>query len=114
VVHNSRPPQRPRLDIPGVLAVSCGLFGLVFGCAHAQVTSWNNHLTVGMLVTGVLLLGVFVALEARTTYALLPLRVIADRNRGASFLSIGIAGAAIFGVFLFMTKSSVSSTDLAS
>ncbi len=103
LVHDSRPSQRPRLDIPGVLAVSCGLFALVFGCAHAQITSWNNHLTIGMIVTGLLLLGVFVALEARTSYALLPLRVVTDRTRGASFLSIGIAGAAIFGVFLFLT-----------
>ena len=29
--------------------------------------------------------------------------VVTDRNRGASFLSIGIAGAAIFAVFLFLT-----------
>jgi predicted MFS family arabinose efflux permease len=34
---------------------------------------------------------------------LLPLRVVTDRNRGASFLSIGISGAAMFGVFLFLT-----------
>ena len=65
LVHNSRPQTRPRLDIPGTLAVSCGLFALVFGFSHAQTTSWGNHLTIGMLVTGALLLAVFVALEAR-------------------------------------------------
>jgi EmrB/QacA subfamily drug resistance transporter len=103
LVHNSRPAMRPRLDVPGTLAVSCGLFALVFGLSHAQTTSWGNHLTIGMLGTGVLLLAVFVAQEARTKSPLLPLRVLADRNRGASFLSIGISGAAIFGVFLFLT-----------
>jgi MFS family permease len=46
---------------------------------------------------------VFVWLQARTNSPLLPLKVVADRNRSASFLSIGIAGAALFGVFLFLT-----------
>jgi hypothetical protein len=82
--------------------ISC-LFALVFGFAHAQTTSWSNHLTVGSIVTGVLLLAVFVGIQARSANPLLPLRVLADRNRGASFLSIAIAGSAIFGVFLFLT-----------
>jgi hypothetical protein len=56
-----------------------------------------------MLGIGVLLLALFVAQEARVTNPLLPLRVLADRNRAASFLAIGISGAAIFGVFLFLT-----------
>jgi predicted MFS family arabinose efflux permease len=46
---------------------------------------------------------VFVALQARSRNPLLPLRVVTDRNRGASFLSIGISGAAMFAVFLFLT-----------
>ena len=103
LVHNSRPQTRPRLDIPGTLAVSSGLFALVFGFSHAQTTSWSNHLTIGLLATGVLLLAVFVAVEGRIENPLLPLRVLANRDRGASFLSIGISGAAIFGVFLFLT-----------
>jgi predicted MFS family arabinose efflux permease len=31
------------------------------------------------------------------------LRVVLDRNRGGSYLAIGIAGAGMFGVFLFLT-----------
>jgi predicted MFS family arabinose efflux permease len=56
-----------------------------------------------MLAAGVLLLGLFTWIEHRSAHPLLPLRVVTDRNRGASFLSIGIAGAAMFGVFLFLT-----------
>jgi hypothetical protein len=33
----------------------------------------------------------------------LPLRVLTDRDRGASFLSIGMASAGLFGLFLFLT-----------
>ena len=56
-----------------------------------------------MLAAGALLLGVFVVLEGRVRTPLLPLRVLANRNRGTSFLSIGIAGGAIFAVILFLT-----------
>jgi NADH:ubiquinone reductase (H+-translocating) len=103
LVRNSRPRTRPRLDIPGTVAVSSGLFALVYGFAQAQTTSWGNHLTIGILAAGVLLLGMFVALEGRVGTPLLPLRVVVDRNRGASFLSIGVAGGGIFAAILFLT-----------
>jgi EmrB/QacA subfamily drug resistance transporter len=103
LLHNQAPAVRPRLDIPGVLSVSAGLFSVVYGFSHAQTTSWRNHTTLGFLVGGALLLAAFAVIESRSSHPLLPLRVVADRNRGASFLSIGIAGAAIFAVFLFLT-----------
>ena len=49
------------------------------------------------------MLAVFVALQARVRNPLLPLRIVADRNRGASFISIGIASGEIFAVSLFLT-----------
>jgi predicted MFS family arabinose efflux permease len=49
------------------------------------------------------LLVAFVVVELRVAHPLLPLRVPADRNRGASFLAILLSGAALFGVFLFLT-----------
>src|SRR5262249_18709900 len=68
-----------------------------------QTSSWSDPMTVAMLAAGVGLLALFVWIESRVANPLLPLRVVTDRNRGASFLSIGIAGAAMFGVFLFLT-----------
>jgi EmrB/QacA subfamily drug resistance transporter len=103
LVHNSRPDARPRLDLPGTLVVSAGLFALVFGFAHAQTASWGDPVTIGMLIAGVGLLTLFAALESRTDSPLLPPRVVADRNRGASFVSIGISGVVIFAVILFLT-----------
>jgi EmrB/QacA subfamily drug resistance transporter len=103
LLQNQAPAVKPRLDIPGVVTVSAGLFSLVYGFSHAQKTSWGNHTTVGFLITSVLLLAVFAVLEARSANPLLPLRVVTNRNRGASFLSIGIGGAAILALLLFLT-----------
>ena len=34
---------------------------------------------------------------------LIPLRVLADRNRGAAYLVLAVSNAAVFAVFLFLT-----------
>jgi EmrB/QacA subfamily drug resistance transporter len=103
LLHNVRPAIAPRFDVAGVLAVSGGLFGIVFGLSHAQTAGWGSPLTIAALATGAGLLAAFAILESRVRSPLLPLRVLADRNRGASYMSILISGAAMFGVFLFLT-----------
>jgi hypothetical protein len=47
--------------------------------------------------------GVFVRIQARAAHPLLPLRILLDRNRGAAYVAIFIAGGGIFGVNLFLT-----------
>jgi EmrB/QacA subfamily drug resistance transporter len=91
------------LDIPGVLAVGLGLFALVYGLANAEAAGWTAPLTLEMLAVGVLLLVLFVLIELRVKNPLLPLRLLADRNRAASLLSILISASGMFGVFLFLT-----------
>jgi EmrB/QacA subfamily drug resistance transporter len=100
---NERPAERPRFDLAGIVTVSAGLFSIVYGFSHAQTTSWGNPVTIAFLAAAVLLLGAFVAIERRVASPLLPLRVITDRDRGASFLSVGVGSAAMFAVFLFLT-----------
>jgi hypothetical protein len=46
---------------------------------------------------------VFAWWETRAPQPLLPLRIVLDRNRGGAYLSILIAGSALFGIFLFVT-----------
>ena len=48
-------------------------------------------------------LAAFIAIERRVKAPLLPLRVVSERNRGASFLAVAVAGVAMFSTFLFLT-----------
>jgi len=96
-------PARPRLDLPGTFTASTGLFALVFGLARAESAGWGDAVTVGFLIGSAVLLAAFAVLQRRAAHPLLPLRVAADRNRGASFLAIATASAGIFGIFLFLT-----------
>ncbi len=103
LLHDVRRDDTPRIDVPGTAAVSLGLLAIVFGFNRAQVDSWTAAVTLISLAVGIVLLAAFVMLELRVTHPLLPLRVPGDRNRGASFLAILLSGAALFGVFLFLT-----------
>src|SRR5438445_2841320 len=68
---NQRRAERPRLDIPGTVTVSAGLFALVYGLSHAQSTSWGNTTTIAFLSAAAALLGAFVAIERRAAHPLL-------------------------------------------
>jgi EmrB/QacA subfamily drug resistance transporter len=103
LLSNEAPAVKPKLDIPGVLTVSAGLFSLVFGFSHAETTSWHNTTTIAFLASAVLLLSAFVLIQWRSRNPLLPLRVVTNRNRAGSFLTIAVAGSAVFAVFLFLT-----------
>jgi len=103
LLHHIPASARPRLDVPGTLTASSGLFALVFGLARGESDGWGDPVTVAFLIASAVLLVAFVALERRVANPLLPLRVVADRDRGASFLAIGTASAGIFGIFLFLT-----------
>jgi predicted MFS family arabinose efflux permease len=94
---------RAPLDIPGAVLVSGGLFGIVYGFAHADTAGWSSPVTIGFLVAGAVLLAGFVLSQLRSANPLLPLRVVLDRNRGGAYLAIFTVGVGMFGVFLFLT-----------
>jgi len=96
-------PVKPRLDIPGVLLVSSAVFCLVYGFANAATHSWRAPSTYGFLAAGVALGSAFAVWQGRAAHPLLPPRVVLDRNRGGAYLSMLIAAAGLFGIFLFLT-----------
>ena len=99
--HPSR--VKPKLDIPGVVMVSSGLFCLVYGFSNAATHDWTTPSTYGFLIAGVALLIVFAFWQGRAPNPLLPPRVVLDRNRGGAYLSMFIAASGMFGTFLFLT-----------
>ena len=94
---------KPRLDIPGVLLVSGGLFCLVYGFSNAATHNWSTPSTWGFLAAGVVLLVVFAIWQTRAANPLLPPRIVLDRNRGGAYATMLIASSGMFGVFLFLT-----------
>jgi EmrB/QacA subfamily drug resistance transporter len=103
LLRKGAPADRPRLDLPGTLLVTGGLFCVVYGFSNAETHHWGSPMTWGFLAGGAALLALFTWFQTRTAHPLLPMRVLTDRNRGASFAVLAISGAGMFGVFLFLT-----------
>ncbi len=103
LLENHRSEEEPHLDVPGTVLATGGLFCLVYGLSHAQTTSWTDGLTLAMFALALVALIAFALVERRTEHPLLPLSVVLDRNRGASYIVVALAAIAIFAVFLFLT-----------
>ena len=103
-LRNTKPEAQPKIDWPGTVTVTVGLFGLVYGLSRIETTnSWTDTQAVVSLIAAVVLLISFGWIESRVKEPLLPIRVLATRYRGASLLAIGLSAITLFGAFLFLT-----------
>src|SRR5262249_5681824 len=104
-----RPGRRHRLDLLGVALVTAGLLGIVFGLIEGQRYNWG---TVWGIVTipaiigaGVLLLLLFLVVQARRARRepLVPFAVFRDRNFTLMASVLAVMGFAMLGLYLPLT-----------
>lgn len=100
---NHSDPDRARIDVPGALTWTLGLFALVYGFSNAETHGWGATATVVALAASPVLLTAFVLIERRVKHPLMPLHIVWDRARGGSYGALLVTGAGIFAVFLFLT-----------
>ena len=101
--------RRPgRFDLPGIVTGTGGVAALVYGLSNAATTPdgkshWGDATVVAALTAGAVLLTAFAFIEARSSHALLPVRLLRSRDRlGAYLMMLGL-GTTLFGVFFFLT-----------
>ncbi|WP_171168732.1 DHA2 family efflux MFS transporter permease subunit [Streptomyces sp. I05A-00742] len=98
----SKEDQAPGFDFSGAVAVTAGLALLVYGLVDAQNAGWSSGQTIGCLAGGVLLLIVFVAIQARTRSPLMPLTIFRLRTlRGANAVAV-LANMGLLAMFFFL------------
>ena len=90
--HPRRPPVHRRPGEPGLRVHQGG-----------DPTGGRHRVTVVLLSVAVVLLVAFVVVEARSSHPLLPLRVVAERNRAGAFLASLLTGAGLFAMFVFLS-----------
>ncbi|GAA4946497.1 MFS transporter [Yinghuangia aomiensis] len=98
VIEESRPAERPKLDVPGALSVTLGLLGLVYGLTQAGEHGWTDPLALTGLVAGAVLLAGFHAVERRVAEPLVPPAVLRRRN---------VAWGNVLGLVAFLTETSL-------
>ncbi|MFD8966652.1 MFS transporter [Streptomyces sp. NPDC059568] len=99
----SRTDTGRRLDLPGAVLVTAGLAALAYGIVQTEARGWSAAATLLPLAGGVLLLGLFVAVEARTKVPLMPLGLFRVRAVSAANTAMFVCGSASFAVWFFMT-----------
>jgi EmrB/QacA subfamily drug resistance transporter len=102
------PRSQGRFDLPGALTGTGGIAALVYGLSNAAtspdgVSHWGDAKVIASLAAAAVLLAAFAVIETRSRHALLPVRLLADRNRNGANLIMLCVGAALFGIFFFLT-----------
>ena len=100
-VKESKASGDTRYDIPGAVTSTMGLVSLVYGITQAGELGWSDPTTLKWFGAAIALLAAFFVIESRTSHPLLPMNILLNRNRGASYLTSFIVGAGLFGMFLF-------------
>jgi EmrB/QacA subfamily drug resistance transporter len=102
-VAESRDPLARGIDVPGLVTLTGGLFLLVFGLLRGNEEGWGSAGIIAALAGAAVLLTAFVAVEARVSSPMLPLRLF----RNPSFTGAQIAAFAIsssfFAIFIYLT-----------
>ena len=102
-------PRRPgRIDVAGAVTATGGIALLVYGLSKAAtgpdgVSHWGDPQVLASLAASVVLLVSFVLIERRSARPLLPMRVLADRNRSGAYLIMLCVSTGLFGLFFFLT-----------
>jgi EmrB/QacA subfamily drug resistance transporter len=102
-VKESRATGDTKYDVPGAILATTGLVSLVYGITQAESVGWNGTTTLSFMGLGLLLLAIFLIVETKTSHPLLPLRILANRNRGGAYLASFFVGIGLFAMFLFLT-----------
>ena len=108
-----------KFDLPGAVTATAGLALLVYGLTRVATDigenaaagisdpaseAWTNPTNIAILAVSVVLLVAFILLEARSRHALMPLRIFENRNRAGAYGVMLIIGAAMFGMFFYLTQ----------
>jgi EmrB/QacA subfamily drug resistance transporter len=99
---SERPEPAPRLDLAGAVAVTLAMLLAVYAVVNGNALGWTSIQTLGLLGTAALILGVFIAIEARIKEPLVPLRLFALRNVATSNV-VGVFWAAAMFAWFFLS-----------
>jgi EmrB/QacA subfamily drug resistance transporter len=92
------------LDLGGAITVTGGLVALVFALVRTETYSWGSAQVLMPLALGVILLAVFLALQAKVWKApLVPLRIFRSRSVAGGNVVMFLMFGALFGSWYFET-----------
>lgn len=96
--------QSGTFDLIGAVTSTLGMSVLVFGIVNSASSGWSNPLTILALAFGLILLAGFVQSERRARQPIMPLRLLANRERSGAYTARMLFIGANVGFFFFSTQ----------
>ena len=104
VVPDSRDPEAPRLDFPG-LGLSTAMIGLlVYALIEAPEAGWVSFQTLGLFAAVAVFVALFIAWERHVASPMLDVRIFRNLRFSAASISITISFFALAGFIFLITQ----------
>jgi predicted MFS family arabinose efflux permease len=107
-VHRLVPPSPPvaraRVDWLGALVLSLALVAILLAVTKGEEWGWGSRTTLGLLAGGLVLLVVWLRVEATREQPLIELGVLRERVVAATNLAAFLVGFAMFSSFLLIPR----------
>jgi EmrB/QacA subfamily drug resistance transporter len=95
-------PESRRVDVAGAVTVTTSLMLAVYAIVNGNDVGWTSARTLGLLAAAGVLLGSFLAIEARALAPLVPLGIFRLRNVSTSNV-VGVLWAAAMFAWFFLS-----------
>lgn len=103
-LEETRNPGAPAIDVPGTVLSVLGVGALTYGLIEGGARGWTSPVVLGGFTAAVLLLVAFVAVEARRSAPMLPLRLFRQRLFTVSNTAMVVVGFALMGSSFFFSQ----------
>jgi EmrB/QacA subfamily drug resistance transporter len=101
VLHDHAERKRRRLDLPGMVCLGLGLFGVLWAMTRLATTALDPEVA-GYLIGGIVLIVAFGFIERRQSEPMLPLSIFRVPTMTASLLAALFQGLAAFAVLFLV------------
>jgi EmrB/QacA subfamily drug resistance transporter len=95
------PAATGRVDVAGAITVTAALMLVVYAIVNGHEKGWTSAETLGLLGAGVALFAVFLAIEARISFPLMPLGLFRNFNVSTANVTGAVMAAGLFAYFFF-------------
>jgi EmrB/QacA subfamily drug resistance transporter len=92
------------LDIPGLVLVTGGVLGIVWGLVRGNTAGWGSLEVTAAFAAGAVLVAAFIAWEVRAREPMLPVRFFRSRAFTAGNTAIFFVLASLFGAVFFFAQ----------
>jgi EmrB/QacA subfamily drug resistance transporter len=102
-IRESKSEQERRLDIPGLILGTGGLFMITFGLIEANRKGWGSPEIIASLIAGAILIAVFLVWEHLATHPMMPLSYFKIPSFSAGNAVAFSVSLGLFSAFLYMS-----------